>query len=398
MPTNLEFMAVEQDPDALAWLQQTLNQFGQQNHITVKETHVAWLQIWRELVNIGIYRRGPDLTEVGTTWMESLAAMHALRPFSQKEVDAIGGESIFLPASWKTTSIGKNNQVWGIPFRADVRVIYYWKDLVEKAGIDPEKDFSSPTTLHNALKTLQPTLKYPWAIPTHPNDNNSLYTSASWIWAKGGDFISAEGNSVAFNRPDALEGWYDLFSLREFMPPSKAGITAAEVFDLFAAREIAACIGGPWILPQLQKHPYSKELLPRLGIALPPGPAFVGGSMLVIWEYTRSPNEAIELIRYLCKPEIQTQLNSYPGLLPVNATSWKDAAFQHPYYQVFGSALASGRPLPLIRLWGMIEERLTAALGHIWATLAQDPSANVKKVTKTTLDPLADRLNITLSS
>jgi ABC-type glycerol-3-phosphate transport system substrate-binding protein len=249
--------------------------------------------------------------------------------------------------------------------------------------------------LHKALKTLQTSLKYPWAIPT--KDNNMLYTAASWVWAKGGDFVSADGNSIAFNSPEALEGLSDLFRLREFMPPAGAG-TVAQVLELFATREIAVCVGGPWTLPHIQNHPLSKELVPLLGVTLPPGPAFVGGSVLVIWEYSRSPNEALELIRYLCQPEIQTQLSSYRGLLPVSVASWEEVLLQHPHYQVFNRALTLGRPFPVIRLWGMIEERLVATLGQIWTALDEDPSADVKKTIKSKLDPLADRLNITLSS
>jgi multiple sugar transport system substrate-binding protein len=395
---SIEIKTPRMNPGAQAWLQQTLGQFSQQSHITVKNSLYSWEGIWHELLNIGIYRRGPDLTEVGTTWMESLAAMNALRPFSKKEVSAIGGETAFLPASWKTAFIGKNSEVWGIPFRADVRVIYYWKDMVEKAGIDPEKDFSSPAALHKTLKTLQTSLKYPWAVVTHPQDNNTLYTAASWVWAKGGDFISANGNSVAFNCPEALEGLNDFFRLREFMPPAGSGFTHAQLLEMFTAREIAAFVGGSWTLSYLQDHHLSKELAPLLGVTLPPGPAFVGGTVLVIWEYTRSPDEAVELIRYLCKPEIQAQLSSHPGLLPVNVVSWKETTLQRPYYQVFNRALASGRPLLAIRLSGMIEERLTAALGQIWAALDEDRSVDVEKTIKSSLDPLADRLNMTLSS
>jgi multiple sugar transport system substrate-binding protein len=396
--STIEVIIGEQNSDAQAWFQKTLGLFGQQNNISVKGTFYNWEDLWHELLNIGIYRRGPDLAEVGTTWMESLAAMNALRPFSKKEVGTIGGEAAFLPTSWKTASIGKNSEVWGIPFRADVRVIYYWKDIVEKAGIDPEKDFSSPAALHKAFKTLQTSLKYPWATVADPKDHNTLSIPASWVWAKGGDFISADGKSVAFNHPEALEGLNDFFSLRKFIPPSDVFYTNAKVLELFAAREIAACVGGPWILPHIQNHPLAKELAPMLGVTLPPGPAFVGGSVLVIGEYTRSPNDATELIRHLCKPEIQTQLSSYPGFLPVSVASWEETILKRPHYPIFNRALTMGRPLPVIRLWGMIEERLMTSLAQIWAALDEDPSADVMKTIKSRLDPLADRLNMTLSS
>jgi len=248
-----------------AWFQKTFNDFSQQSNIDVHNTFSNWDDYWQELLNMAIYKHGPDLAEVGTTWMESLAAMNALRPFSSKEVTALGGEAAFLPASWRTASIGKDGRILGIPFRADVRIIFYWADIIEKAGIDPEKDFSSPAALHKTLKTLQTSLQYPWAISTHPKDHNTLYNSASWVWAHGGDFISKDGLSVAFNHPKALEGWNDFFSLKEFMPPLDTPLTDLQAFELFANRKIAAFVGGPWALPDLQAHPLSKGSLSSLG-------------------------------------------------------------------------------------------------------------------------------------
>jgi multiple sugar transport system substrate-binding protein len=395
--STIEFMTVEFDPDTSIWLQQTLRQFSEKSHVTAKSIHYSWEQIWRELVSVGIYRRGPDLAEVGTSWMESLAAMNALRPFSKKDVDVIGGEAAFIPSSWKSTSIGGDSQVWGIPFRADVRVIFYWKDMAEKAGVNPEKDFSSPAALHQALKALKSSMKYSWATPTDPRNHNVVYNVASWVWAKGGDFASLDGKSTTFTNPEAIEGLCDFFSLQEFMP-SGGAFTKAQVLEMFAKREIAAFMGDPDALTYLQNSSLSKELMPFLGIALPPGPPFVGGTVLVIWEHSRMNRETIQLISYLCMPDIQTQFNSRTGLLPVRIESWAEPMLQSQHYQVLSKALTQGRPLPAIKLWGMIEEKLAIALTQVWAALDKNPTADVEKTLKAELTPLADRLNNALSS
>ena len=396
MPT-LEFMTVTYSPDANLWLEKTLHQFGQKNHVTATSVQYSWEQMWRELVTVGIYRRGPDLASVGTTWMESLASMNALRPFSKKEVAAIGGEAVFVPAAWKSTSIGSGGQVWGIPFRADVRVIFYWKDMAEKAGVDPEKDFSSPEGLHKALKALKSATKYPWATPTATGNHNVVYNVASWVWGRGGDFTTQDGNAITFASPEAINGLCDFFRLREFMPVG-AGLTEAQVQEMFARREIAAFIGGPWTLVNLQNHPVGKEFLPSLGIALPPGPPFVGGTVLVIWEHSRMDHEALELIRYLCTPDIQAQFNAHNGDLSVRVESWAETAQQSEHYQVLNKALLLGRPLPQIRLWGMIEEKLMIALDQVWVALDENPNADVEKTLKAELVPLADRLAYALTS
>jgi multiple sugar transport system substrate-binding protein len=397
MPT-IEFMTAMFDENANHLLQQTLDQFGQENHVTAKSIQYDWDQIWRELVTVGIYRRGADLAGVGTTWMESLAAMNALRPFSKREVDAIGGEAVFMPSSWKSTSIGGDDRVWGIPFRADVRVIFYWKDMVEKAGVNPERDFSSPAAFHQALGALKSSIKYPWAISAGPGNHNVVYATASWVWAKGGDFASEDGKSIAFTSPEAIEGLCDFFRLREFMPTGAAALTDAQVLEMFARREIAAFIGGPWTLGSLQNNPVAKEFLPLLGVSLPPGPPFVGGMVLVIWEHSHMDREALELIRYLCRPDIQAQFSSHLGGLSVRVESWAETMHQSEHYQVLSKALTLGRPLPPIRLWGVIEEKLTTALGRVWIALDEDPTADIEKTLRAELAPLVERLNYALSN
>jgi hypothetical protein len=80
--------------------------------------------IWKELVNIGIYKRGADVSEVGTTWISSLISMNTLRAFTRAEIAQIGGERVFLPTSWQTTSLVGDSRVLAIPFLSDVRVIF----------------------------------------------------------------------------------------------------------------------------------------------------------------------------------------------------------------------------------------------------------------------------------
>jgi len=301
-----------------------------------------------------------------------------------------------VPSAWKSTSIGDDQQVWGIPFRADVRVIFYWKDIVEKAGIVPENDFSSAEALHRSMKTLKSSIRYPWATSTDIGNHNLVYDAASWVWARGGDFISKDGTSIAFTSPEAIAGLTDFFSLRQFIP-SGVELTNAKLLEMFARREIAAFIGGPWTLTHLQNHPTAHALMPLLGISLPPGPPFVGGSVLVVWDHSRMVQESLELVRFLCAPDFQTQLSSRTGLLPVRIESWAETMPQGQHYQVLSNALTLGRPLPMVRLWGMIEERLTNAFIQVQIALDENPGADVEKTLRLYLTPLADRLTNIMS-
>ena len=109
--------------------QEIIEPFIQQYRVPVTTIVYDWDVIWKELINIGIYKTGADLSETGSTWVPSLASMNVLRPFSSSDVSRLGGSGIFVPAAWQSAMAAGDSQVWAIPFSCDVRLIYYWRDM-----------------------------------------------------------------------------------------------------------------------------------------------------------------------------------------------------------------------------------------------------------------------------
>jgi len=82
------------------------------------------------------------------------------------------------------------------------------------------------------------------------------------------------------------------------------------------------------------------------------------------------------------------------GLLPARLQTLNRKPFSSDAnYQVFVDSLTSGRPLPTIRLWGLIEERLMVAFGNIWQRVLTNPDVDLDELIRTELDPLAQKLN-----
>jgi hypothetical protein len=86
---KIDFLTVILNRGAIPQVNHLFKRFQKETQIAVEASFVGWDTVWRELVNIGIYHRGADVAEVGTTWLESLVAMNAFRP---KLLDA--GESL----------------------------------------------------------------------------------------------------------------------------------------------------------------------------------------------------------------------------------------------------------------------------------------------------------------
>ncbi|MFL7794490.1 MAG: hypothetical protein AB8I69_20275, partial [Anaerolineae bacterium] len=128
---------------------------------------MAWEDAWEELAKIGLYRSGPDVSQVGTTWLEGLVASGSVRPFTVGEVNSMGGAAAFFPATWQTVLVpwGQSRKVWAIPWLVDTRVIFYWRDMLEEAGIDETTAFVTPAQVEETMARLQDSgVEIPWGI------------------------------------------------------------------------------------------------------------------------------------------------------------------------------------------------------------------------------------------
>ena len=107
----MEFLTVATTEAATLRLQAEMECFRKDKGYSVNLSWFAWNDIWRELMNVGIYRREPDLAEIGSTWLESLAAMQSLNPFSERDLNQIGGKEIFFPAAWQNVATSNQKEI-----------------------------------------------------------------------------------------------------------------------------------------------------------------------------------------------------------------------------------------------------------------------------------------------
>jgi multiple sugar transport system substrate-binding protein len=281
-----------------------------------------------------------------------------------------------------------------------VRVIYYWRDMLDAAGINEKTAFQTFENMEHTLERLQAAGNVvPFAAPGDQRVEVSLYQAATWIWGMGGDFVSADGKHTTFCEPDALEGIAAYFRLLLNTSKISESMEIGEIHDRFASRQLAAIMSGPWFMAALRQQNAGDEVYTKLGIALPPGPSFVGGSNLVIMRHIVPSAErtAVALVEFLTSPEILHEFSLLAGTLPARLDVLRQPPFStDPYYQVFAEALRRGRSLPTISLWAMVEENLVSAFGTIWERLQENPKQPVERVILELLEPLAARLNRTL--
>lgn len=354
---------------------------------------------WGDVSRTMTHRSGPDITELGASWVESLAATNSLRPFSVKEINSFGGVEAFLLPPWKPQKALVNDPVYSIPYRADARLIFYRRDLLAQAGVDEETAF---TTARNVLQTLESLKRIgvasPFLAPVATHRFMNLSFIASWIWSAGADFTDVTGKEVTFDLPYALAGIADYLRAAQYIAPESRQLDQGDCDLEFCRGNAAVALSGPWLFFGLQDQPEFAHVRENMGVALPPKQACNGGTHLIIWRHSAYEEAAFDFIRFLTSAEVQGGLPGQPFTLPARLDAIAASKYANdPNYQMIVKAIHTGRSYGNTPLWNIIEDRLSRILVQIASEYFEMPTVDLDQFLAIRLKPLARRINITLA-
>ena len=397
---TLELSVFDHGPAQTELLRKRLAEFETFHRIKVDLEVYSWEGAWERMVQIALYKDGPDISELGSTWVGDFMHMNALRPYTPKELINLGGENAYLKPSWQSGSIYTNHPapgyvLWGFPWTADVRVIAYRRDMFAQAGVDIFTAFQNTDTFEQTLTLLQESgVVSPLVFPTL-RSRVDLQILASWVWGEGGAFLNEKGDDLLFDCPEALRGFQRFFQLERFLSDEMRGIDDAGTNEKFFEGEVATILGGHWLLldPRIQEN-----LSGNVGMVGIPPTTFVGGTQFVIWQYSRKPEMALELIDFLAGSK--TSPDFYPGFgLPTRLDVIENADFlADSNIEALVQAALGGRAFKAGRLWGMIEKRLVDLIPVIWQEIFSADNPDVKSIVTKRISALANRLRMTINS
>ncbi len=370
-----------------ATLQQVLDAFEAQHNIHVTLQYVSWGEYRQEFTNIALHHPPADVAITGTTATSDLLAMNALRPFTKSEVAALGGETSFLPSRWRAGMRPGDDHIWAIPFIVDPRILYYRRDLLAKAGIAEKGAFDTLEAMERTIKRLQAGgVASPWF--TESDRYGMVHRLASFIWACGGHLFSLDGKQVFFHEKEALEG---IRAYCRLLPYVNAKLLGQNGRELILSGKIAVLIDNAFVL--------FRETNAEIGCTAVPGGSYIGGSDLFIWNHTHNEYAALELVRYLTRPDVAIRMLPESYYLPARVSEINAlAARTDPYSATIAQAIFNGRTFPCVPMIGLVEERLGNALLSIQQELVANPKADLETLLQQRIVSLGKRTNLTLGS
>lgn len=382
-------------------LRAALDAFEQERGVHINLTVLEWQDGWAELSRYAANEKGPDISEIGSTWLPSLVSMNALWPLSVYEQNLLGGDQTFFPRAWQGVMLKEH--AYAVPWFCDSRLLYYRRDLLAKINKTPEQAFASIDDLVATLEAMrQAGIPNLWGVPNARHANN-IHIASSWIWGNGGDFFSPDGKKLILDQPEALQGLVKYFETTRYSSVHIPDINDQDLINWFIDGKVAVVPSGPWLGTTYLENAIP-EVAQNWGVVPMPGVSFVGGVHLVLWRHSRKRDIAFELLQYLTSEQVQKDLHLERTFLPANQKALEaELAHDTLVTSVSLESLRRGRSFPLVPVWSKVEDRLIAEFNGIWADILALPLEEaarpgvIRKIVEARVELFVRRLNLAIS-
>ncbi len=282
---------------------------------------------------------------------------------------------------------------YGIWYETDVRGIWYWKDLLKQANIEPSMLMTWEGYI-DAAKKLNTALRPEGTEGVHlTGASHSPDLWYPYLWELGGEIIKQKSG-----HPTKGAYWFPAYN-------GSAGVKAMEFIktqvdsdiipqkkhffgDEFANRKFAVMIEGSW-MPSKWSNLTGQQIENIGFIPMFPVPdnktknsTLMGGWVISIPMTSSNKNVAWEIIEQLLEPEILSPWLAKQGFLPTQITlgqgtnSYSDHLRKSiPFYDDMISIIPTGGSRPNIPEYQDIAEHIRQALEEVFYNIKEPKQA-----------------------
>src|ERR671912_127439 len=283
-----------------------------------------------------------------------------------------------------------NNTLYALWLWTDIRGTWYWKDMLQEAGVDPEslktwdgyisaavklKDFfgdNIPQGVHLVGAPHEPDMWYPY------------------LWMLGGEILELRGGHPTkgvywFPSYNSSEGVRAMEFLKQQVD---AGIKPQKEHSWgleFANRTFPVMIEGSWMLstfpreswPTLEQQVGFIPVFPVPNQTIPTS-TMMGGWELAIPSTSQHSDLAWELVTIMAEPQILSPFLRDMGFLPTQHTLGEGPSSEPlkesiPYFEEMVSVIPYGRGRPTTAEYPQIAEHIHEAIQQVYNGSAASP-------------------------
>ena len=377
--TTVNFWIMPNGPQPQADMEKTVKPFEDQTGVKVNVEVVGWDVQLDRIKNAAVSGQGPDVTQAGTTQVPFFAALGGFANL-QDRVGDIGGKAAYAPGVWQTTQLQGTDGTYAVPWFTEARAIYYRKDALNKAGIDPATAFTDVNAFQQTLQTIKDKVPRSTASRSRPSACRARRhsTSSTTSCRSCGTTAAAELIADARSRPSTARrpGASTLAPTCSRTACSTRACSSATARRSRTSSRAADCAvwtaaRGCWPPSAHRRQNWVAAARKNVGVAaMPTGPAgkaftFVGGSNLMMFKASKNQNEAWALIKYLSSDAVQKNYADLLSFFPARLAPQEQVGNSDDNHKAFFAAIKEGRTYAPIAQWGQIENAYKGRFGNI---------------------------------
>jgi len=303
--------------------QQELQQFTQETGIRVNllpspESARQKLALWQELLETGA--SGPDVYGIDVIWARILNEYFIdLKPYFAREI------SLQFPGIAASYTV--NDKLVAMAYRADIGLLFYRTDLLRQYGYrEPPRTWGELESMAARIQAGERAKgkKEFWGFVWQGAPAEALTCNAlEWQVADGGGRIIEEDQTISVNNPQTVSAWQRAARwVGSISPPGVVGYREWDSLNVWVAGD--AAFMRNWPTAYVDSQSAGSPIRNKFDIALLPGgksghAGTSGGAGLAVSRISAHPREALELVRYLSRRDVQVKRSrvlSEPPTLP----------------------------------------------------------------------------------
>lgn len=365
MPTsNLPLMALNKKttltaadkkklgPDAEPLLELLQAWKAKHKGVKLNITEVQWTNITQQVILQGQAHKTADLVFVNDLNIPKLAAGGFFTPLDKFS----GNYSDYSQGVLKGVASYKN-KIYALPFTTDCRLVYYWKEDFQKAGIsEPPQTWDDMFTAFEKLKAAGAPGGYGfWAGNSVHTPTQSLLSS---VWMQDADVVDSDGKATL--KTDAMRNVFKFYKkvLDEgYGQKNLLSVSDDKIYgSTLLTHKVSMLHGGSWfwdgdiLLQNLQS---------KLGYFRTPKPTASAkdATLTGFWGFeipTGAPKErnslAFDFAMHFTDANAQKSLGAVDNSLPTRQSVAKDTSFtsaKSPFWQYAAKYALEGRGMPV---------------------------------------------------
>jgi multiple sugar transport system substrate-binding protein len=342
-----------------------------------------------------------DLISVDQPWLGEFAQGGFLTDLSNRS-KIWDRQGDWYQTNWEG---GKyNGKVYGIWAWTDIRAMWYWKDLLNKAGVNPQSLDTWDGYLAGS-KALGNALKGQGIQPMHlVGASHSPDMWYPYLWMLGGEILKLKSG-----HPTKGTYWYPAFNSTQgvkalgFLKQQVDAGIKPQVNHFwgqeFADRKFAVMLEGSWLLGTFPRQQWP-TITQKVGM-LPVFPVpdkntksttMMGGWILSIPQTSQNKDLAWELLTTMVDPSVLTPMLLKEGYLPTQKSIGEGPYASElnasiPYYKEMISMIPTAHFRPNIPEYPQIADSIKQAIDEVYYGM-KDPKQALDEAAATSAKAL----------